>query len=147
MTLCIQAKVDSVPQFYFPGGKPVPSEVRAAALEKIDELFRSNPDGLAVPAVRELVKEVGSLPAVMECSISISHDACTAASILCALGLIPNTLGCIIYALRIFTRYCELLSSVCSHCIVSLLAMLWSAETHRPVRHHRTASLVKYTVK
>ena len=55
---CVQAKVDTVPQFYFPGGKPVPAEVRQAALHKIDDLFRSNPDGLAVPAVRELVKEV-----------------------------------------------------------------------------------------
>lgn len=53
-----QAKVDTVPQFYFPGGKPVPAEVREQALAKIDELFRSSPDGLAVPAVRELVKEV-----------------------------------------------------------------------------------------
>ncbi|DBA83424.1 hypothetical protein WJX79_010649 [Trebouxia sp. C0005] len=57
-----EAKVDTVPKFYFPGGKPVPAEVRASALEKIDELFRSNPDGLAVPAVRELVKEVFQLP-------------------------------------------------------------------------------------
>lgn len=53
-----QVKADSVPQFYFPGGKPVPSEVREQALAKIDDLFRSSPDGLAVPAVRELVKEV-----------------------------------------------------------------------------------------
>lgn len=53
-----QAKVDTVPQFYFPGGKAVPAEVREQALAKIDDLFRSSPDGLAVPAVRELVKEV-----------------------------------------------------------------------------------------
>ena len=71
--LCIQAKVDTVPQFYFPGGKPVPAEVRASALEKIDELFRSNPDGLAVPAVRELVKEVASAFAVLKYSIFLSH--------------------------------------------------------------------------
>lgn len=51
-------KADSVPQFYFPGGKPVPAEVKAAALAKIDELFRAHPEGLAVPAVRELVKQV-----------------------------------------------------------------------------------------
>ena len=36
----------------------MPAEVREQALAKIDELFRSSPDGLAVPAVRELVKEV-----------------------------------------------------------------------------------------
>ncbi|KAL3140589.1 hypothetical protein ABBQ32_005162 [Trebouxia sp. C0010 RCD-2024] len=57
-----EVKADSVPQFYFPGGKPVPSEVREQALAKIDDLFRSSPDGLAVPAVRELVKEVFQLP-------------------------------------------------------------------------------------
>lgn len=34
------------------------AEVREQALAKIDDLFRSSPDGLAVPAVRELVKEV-----------------------------------------------------------------------------------------
>ena len=67
-----------MPQFYFPGGKPVPAEVRASALEKIDELFRSNPDGLAVPAVRELVKEVGSLSAVLKYSVFVLHYACTA---------------------------------------------------------------------
>ena len=47
-----------MPQFYFPGGKPVSAEVREEALAKIDELFRTSPDGLAVPAVRDLVKEV-----------------------------------------------------------------------------------------
>lgn len=36
----------------------MPAEVREQALAKIDDLFRSSPDGLAVPAVRELVKEV-----------------------------------------------------------------------------------------
>ncbi len=92
--LCIQAKVDTVPQFYFPGGKPVPAEVRASALEKIDELFRSNPDGLAVPAVRELVKEVGYPSAVLKCSTFLSHYACTAACKLCAPCLVANTLGC-----------------------------------------------------
>ena len=51
-------KAHTVPQFYFPGGKPVPAEVKASALAKIDELFHANPDGLAVPAVRELVKQV-----------------------------------------------------------------------------------------
>ena len=56
--VAVQATADTVPQFYFPGGKPVPAEVRTTALEKIDELFRSNPDGLAIPAARELVKEV-----------------------------------------------------------------------------------------
>ena len=63
-TLCwlaLQATADTVPQFYFPGGKPVSAEVRTAALEKIDELFRSNPDGLAIPAARELVKEVSCI--------------------------------------------------------------------------------------
>ena len=54
----MQVRADSVPQFYFPGGKPVPAEVKAAALAKIDELFRAHPEGLAVPAVRELVKQV-----------------------------------------------------------------------------------------
>lgn len=56
----LQARADTVPQFYFPGGKPVPAEMRSSALEKIDELFRSNPDGLAIPAARELVKEASS---------------------------------------------------------------------------------------
>lgn len=36
----------------------MPAEVREQALAKIDDLFRSSPDGLAVPAVREVVKEV-----------------------------------------------------------------------------------------
>ena len=58
----MQAKVDTVPQFYFPGGKPVPAEVREQALGRIDELLHSSPDGLAVPAVREMVKEVQGSP-------------------------------------------------------------------------------------
>ena len=56
-----------MPQFYFPGGKPVPAEVRQQALAKIDDLFRSSPDGLAVPAVRDLVKEVSGQTSTCSC--------------------------------------------------------------------------------
>ena len=47
-----------VPPFYFPGGKPVPEEVRVSAQAKIDAFFDIYPDGLTIPAVKELVKEV-----------------------------------------------------------------------------------------
>ena len=47
-----------VPAFYFPGGKPVAEEVRQSATAKIDALFDIYPDGLTIPAVKELVKEV-----------------------------------------------------------------------------------------
>ena len=47
-----------VPPFYFPGGKPVAEEVRQSATAKIDALFDIYPDGLTIPAVKELVKEV-----------------------------------------------------------------------------------------
>ena len=47
-----------VPPFYFPGGKPVAEEVRQSAAAKIDALFDIYPDGLTIPAVKELVKEV-----------------------------------------------------------------------------------------
>ena len=47
----------------------MPAEVREQALAKIDDLFRSSPEGLAVPAVRELVKEVTALIPIMLCAL------------------------------------------------------------------------------
>ena len=72
----VQVKADSVPQFYFPGGKPVPAEVKAAALAKIDELFRAHPEGLAVPAVRELVKQVMHLLQTLPVPFTITGTGC-----------------------------------------------------------------------
>ena len=49
-----------VPPFYFPGGKPVPEDVRESAAAKIGALFDIYPDGLTIPAVKELIKEVSA---------------------------------------------------------------------------------------
>lgn len=55
---CVQAAIEHVvPPFYFPGGKPVPEDVRVSAQNKIDAFFEIYPDGLTIPAVKELVKE------------------------------------------------------------------------------------------
>ena len=67
-----QVKADTVPQFYFPGGKPVASEVREQALAKIDDLFRSSPDGLAVPDVSEVVREVSNQTPPLQLQLTLS---------------------------------------------------------------------------
>ena len=61
-----------MPPFYFPGGKPVSEDVRVSAQAKIDAFFEIYPDGLTIPAVKELVKEV-SLPT--EPSQSVEHSS------------------------------------------------------------------------
>ncbi len=60
---CLQAAIEHVvPPFYFPGGKPVSEDVRVSAQAKIDAFFEIYPDGLTIPAVKELVKEVRLTP-------------------------------------------------------------------------------------
>ena len=56
-----------MPPFYFPGGKPVSEEVRESAAAKISALFDIYPDGLTIPAVKELIKEVHAA----ECAVEV----------------------------------------------------------------------------
>ena len=61
-----------MPPFYFPGGKPVSEDVRVSAQAKIDAFFEIYPDGLTIPAVKELVKEVRLTPGSAQ---SIQHSS------------------------------------------------------------------------
>ena len=54
-----QAKdVAVIPQFFFPGGPPVPEAVQRGMQAKLDSCFSSSPDGLTIPAVKDLMREV-----------------------------------------------------------------------------------------
>lgn len=48
----------AIPQFFFPGGRPVPEEVLAAAAARVDALLAVYSGGLTVPGMKQLVKEV-----------------------------------------------------------------------------------------
>ena len=74
-----------IPRFYFPGGKPVPESKRRAVYRKIDELFRMYPDGITLPAVKELVKEVRALAEAALCGPLLSHVNESAPSFHCPL--------------------------------------------------------------
>ena len=57
--MSIQAKNSAViPRFFFPGGAPVPEAIQRAMQSKLDQCFTAHPEGLTVPAVKDLVKEV-----------------------------------------------------------------------------------------
>ena len=60
MPMCTeQAKdVAVIPQFFFPGGPPVPEAVQRGMQAKLDSCFSSSPDGLTIPAVKDLMREV-----------------------------------------------------------------------------------------
>ena len=47
-----------IPRFYYPRDERVGSEAVAVAHAKMDTLFSIYPDGLTIPAMKELVKEV-----------------------------------------------------------------------------------------
>ena len=47
-----------IPRFFFPGGAPVPDPVQRAMQAKLDQCFSAHPEGLTVPAVKDLVREV-----------------------------------------------------------------------------------------
>lgn len=47
-----------IPRFYFPGGKPVNDEVRAAVHAAMQRITDQHPDGLPILALRVLLKEV-----------------------------------------------------------------------------------------
>ena len=54
-----QAKNSAIiPRFFFPGGPPIPEPVQRAMHSKLDQCFAAHPEGLTVPAVKDLVKEV-----------------------------------------------------------------------------------------
>ena len=48
----------AIPQFFFPGGRPVPEEVLAAAAARVDALLAVYSGGLTIPGMKQLVKEV-----------------------------------------------------------------------------------------
>ena len=48
----------TIPRFYFPRGGGVPADAHTLMQTKTDALFRMHPDGLTIPAVKELMKEV-----------------------------------------------------------------------------------------
>lgn len=57
----MQAKdVAVIPRFFFPGGTPVPEAVQRSMQAKLDSCFASHPDGLTIPAVKNLMREVGA---------------------------------------------------------------------------------------
>ncbi len=57
--MSVQAKNSAViPRFFFPGGAPVPEAIQRAMQSKLDQCFTAHPEGLTVPAVKDLVKEV-----------------------------------------------------------------------------------------
>ncbi len=49
-----------IPRFFFPGGAPIPEPIQKAMQTKLDQCFTAHPEGLTVPAVKDLVREVCS---------------------------------------------------------------------------------------
>ena len=49
-----------IPRFFFPGGAPIPEPIQIAMQTKLDQCFTAHPEGLTVPAVKDLVREVCS---------------------------------------------------------------------------------------
>ena len=49
-----------IPRFFFPGGAPIPEPIQIAMQSKLDQCFTAHPEGLTVPAVKDLVREVHS---------------------------------------------------------------------------------------
>ncbi len=47
-----------IPRFYFPEGRPAAEDSREAAQAKINALFAGSPNGITIPAIKELLKEV-----------------------------------------------------------------------------------------
>lgn len=50
--------VAEIPQFYFPGGPRIPDTVKRDMQTKLDHCFASHPEGLTIPAVKDLIREV-----------------------------------------------------------------------------------------
>lgn len=53
--------VAEIPQFFFPGGPRIPDMVQRDMQNKLDHCFASQPEGLTIPAVKDLIKEVTCL--------------------------------------------------------------------------------------
>ena len=47
-----------IPRFFFPGGPPIPEAVQRSMQAKLDSCFAAHPDGLTIPAVKDLMREV-----------------------------------------------------------------------------------------
>ncbi|CAK0763377.1 hypothetical protein CVIRNUC_003051 [Coccomyxa viridis] len=54
-----------IPRFFFPGGAPIPEPIQKAMQTKLDQCFTAHPEGLTVPAVKDLVREVFQLPTAL----------------------------------------------------------------------------------
>ncbi len=57
----------TIPRFYFPGGKPVTEEVRAAVHAAVQRITDQHPDGLPILALRVLLKEVWVFVCIICC--------------------------------------------------------------------------------
>ena len=49
-----------IPQFYFPGGKPVGDEVKRSMYLSIQDVMDKHPVGLSISALKTILKEVGA---------------------------------------------------------------------------------------
>lgn len=47
-----------IPKFYFPNGKPLPEARQSEMHARIESLMKEHPDGLTVPGLKELLKQV-----------------------------------------------------------------------------------------
>mmetsp|Transcript_5146 Transcript_5146/g.14795 ORF Transcript_5146/g.14795 Transcript_5146/m.14795 type:complete len:540 (-) Transcript_5146:595-2214(-) len=56
---------ETIPRFYFPRSERMASDALAVMHAKMDTLFSIYPDGLTIPAMKELIKEVFELPTVL----------------------------------------------------------------------------------
>lgn len=50
-----------IPQFFFPEGPPISEAVQHSMQAKLDQCFSLHPDGLTIPAVKDLVREVSCM--------------------------------------------------------------------------------------
>ncbi|BDA42548.1 probable serine/threonine protein phosphatase 2A regulator [Coccomyxa sp. Obi] len=57
--------VAEIPQFFFPGGPRIPDVVKRDMQNKLDHCFASHPEGLTIPAVKDLIREVFQLPTAL----------------------------------------------------------------------------------
>lgn len=54
-----------IPQFYFPGGKPVSDEVKRGVYQDLQAVMDKYPEGLSIAALKTLLKDVLELPSCL----------------------------------------------------------------------------------
>ncbi len=60
-----QPPLAEIPQFYYPSGEPLPSDVKACFCTKVDALFAPHPDGMNLEQFSRVVQEVCGLPTIV----------------------------------------------------------------------------------